>query len=88
MKAREIDTLALVPQRPVNDNIGLTGFHDFQLQWMPDETERSVRAPATASGDGPSLFQAIQEQLGLRLQATKTATRVLVIDKIERSEEN
>jgi uncharacterized protein (TIGR03435 family) len=82
------DMLATVLQRPVNDNTGLTGVYDFQLQWMPDETQRSVGSPAAANADGPSLFQAIQQQLGLRLESKRIPTRVLVIDKIEKPGEN
>ena len=83
-----VDMLSTVLQRPVSDNTGLTGLYDFQLQWMPDETQRSIGAPGATNGDGPSLFQALQEQLGLRLESKKIQTRVLVIDKIEKPGEN
>jgi uncharacterized protein (TIGR03435 family) len=82
------DMLSTVLQRPVNDNTGLTDFYDFRLEWMPDETQRSVGNPAAANADGPSLFRALQEQLGLRLESKKIPTRVLVIDKIEKPGEN
>jgi uncharacterized protein (TIGR03435 family) len=76
--------------RPVNDQTGLAGTYDFRLQWMQDETEHllGAAAPAGAEMSGPSLYQALQEQLGLRLQATKSPTRVVVIDKVERPQEN
>ncbi len=82
------DTLSRVLQRPVNDDTGLSGFYDFQLQWMPDETQRLIGAPGALNADGPSLFQAIQEQLGLRLESKKIPTRVLVIDNIEKPGDN
>jgi len=82
------DTLAMVLQRPVTDNTGLAGFYDFQLEWMPDETQRSIGIPAVANSEGPSLFQAIQEQLGLRLESKKIPARVLVVDKIEKPGDN
>jgi uncharacterized protein (TIGR03435 family) len=56
----------------------LAGTYDIELKWTPD---------AAAAGDdlGPSVFTAIQEQLGLRLDARKVPTEVLVIDRAERS---
>jgi uncharacterized protein (TIGR03435 family) len=84
------DTLTSVLGRPVKDQTGLAGNYDFRLQWMPDETEHLLGAPAPAGAEmsGPSLFQALQDQLGLRLQATKAPTRIVVVDKVERLQEN
>lgn len=64
--------------RPVVNMTSLTGTYDIELKWTPD---------AAAAGDdlGPSVFTAIQEQLGLRLDARKVPTEVLVIDRAERS---
>ncbi len=50
--------------RPVIDKTGLTGKYDFELQWAPGD------APA-ADGSAPSIFTAVQEQLGLKLESTK-----------------
>jgi uncharacterized protein (TIGR03435 family) len=82
---------ALAPQvnRFVLDRTGITGFFDFDVQFTPDQT---TPAPAPA-GDpqlppvdprGPSLFTALQEQLGIRLNATRGLVEVLVIDAIRR----
>ena len=63
--------------RPVVDRTGLQGLYDFMLDWTPD----SVQGPDDSR---PSLFTAIQEQLGLKLEAAKGAMAILVIDSIER----
>jgi uncharacterized protein (TIGR03435 family) len=64
--------------RTVRDETGLAGVFDFHLEWTPDTTTDAV-------GSGPSLFTALQEQLGLRLLARKGAGEVLVIDHVERT---
>lgn len=71
--------------RPVVNKTGLTGRYDFDLEWAPDETEFGGEIPA-ASSDAPSppLFTAVQEQLGLRLEATRGPISTLVVDKAER----
>jgi uncharacterized protein (TIGR03435 family) len=69
---------------PVLNHTGLTGIFNFKLQWTPDRNK-----PADAAApDGPSLFTAIQEQLGLRLRAQKAPVEVLVIDHIEKPSSN
>ena len=79
---------ALAPQvnRFVLDRTGITGFFDFDVQFTPDQI---VSAPLSAplppvDPDGPSLFTALQEQLGIRLNATRGRVEVLVIDAISR----
>ena len=72
----------------VIDDTGLTGQYDFKLEWTPDS---SVQVPpneqATAAG-GPSIFTALSEQLGLRLETRKGPVPVYVIEKIEKPGEN
>jgi len=65
--------------RFVIDRTGLEGHYDFLLQWAPEQTQDS---------DGPSLFTAVREQLGLRLEAQKAPVEVLVIDSAEKPSEN
>jgi uncharacterized protein (TIGR03435 family) len=65
--------------RPIVDRTGLTGRYDFQLKWTFDD----ARAPTNGSA-APSLFTAIQEQMGLKLEAVKAPVDVMVIDKVER----
>jgi uncharacterized protein (TIGR03435 family) len=62
---------------PVIDATGLTGLFDFTLNWTPDNLSAET-AP------GPSIFAALQEQLGLKLEASKSTLEVLVIDHVER----
>ena len=65
--------------RPVVDETGLKDRYDLKLKWTFDEQ----KAPTDGSA-APSLFTAIQEQTGLKLEQVKRATDVLVIDKVER----
>jgi uncharacterized protein (TIGR03435 family) len=71
--------------RPVVDRTGLTGRYTFKLNWAPD----SASAPNAPDADqGPSIFTAVQEQLGLKLEATRAPVPVLIVDHIERPAEN
>jgi uncharacterized protein (TIGR03435 family) len=72
---------------PIIDATGLTGNYDFDLKWTPDPNQAYQRDEA-ADPNGPSLFVAIQEQLGLRLEATKGPVEVLIIDHVEHPTEN
>jgi uncharacterized protein (TIGR03435 family) len=82
--------------RPVLDQTGLTGSFDFKLEWTPDETQRGLglegeKPPgeiAPPGESGPSIFTAVQEQLGLKLESAKGPVEILVIDRIERPSEN
>jgi uncharacterized protein (TIGR03435 family) len=80
---------------PVLDMTGLTGKYDFKLEWTPDDS------PALPGGSpngqpplpppdssGPSIFTAIQEQLGLKLVAGKGPVEIIVIDHVERPSGN
>jgi uncharacterized protein (TIGR03435 family) len=58
--------------RPVVDRTGLKGSYDFTLNW-------SSRDPT-----GPSLFTAIEEQIGLRLATEKLPARILIVDNVNR----
>jgi uncharacterized protein (TIGR03435 family) len=71
--------LKFMLDRPVVDQTGLTGRYDFQLKWTMDES----RVP-TDGNAAPTVFTAIQEQLGLKLEPVKAMTDVMVIDKVER----
>ena len=70
-------------QRPVIDKTDLAGKYDISLRWTPDNTP----ADSPLAG-GPSLFAAVQEQLGLKLNSTKGPVTTLVIDHIERPSAN
>jgi uncharacterized protein (TIGR03435 family) len=75
--------------RPVVDKTGLSGRYDFDLEWAPDETQFSGGFPAPSAGEtSPPLFEAIQEQLGLKLVATRGPVDALVVDQAERPTAN
>jgi uncharacterized protein (TIGR03435 family) len=67
--------------RQVVDRTGLNGSYEINLEWSPD-------ADPTLQNGGPSIFTALQEQLGLKLEAIRAPQEVLVIDGAERPSEN
>jgi uncharacterized protein (TIGR03435 family) len=85
--------------RTVLNQTGLTGDYDFTLRWTPDQGEGAIlkgpeggkpgtdNAPPPESS-GPSIFTAIQEQLGLKLESTTGPVEIVVIDHVERPSEN
>jgi uncharacterized protein (TIGR03435 family) len=76
--------------RPVLDQTGIDGLFDFKLIWTPDETQRSgvelstTELHAPTDPNGPSIFGALQEQLGLRLIPQRGSVDIFVIDGIDR----
>jgi uncharacterized protein (TIGR03435 family) len=77
--ARLAEYLSGQAGRPVIDNTGLSGQYDFHVGWALDR-------PADTSG--PSIFTALQEQLGLKLNATRGPIDIIVIDHAERASAN
>ncbi len=76
-------------ERPVVDLTGLTGFYDFTLSYLPPNLPQEVHdnLPQEAL-DRPSIFDALKEQLGLKLAAQKGPVQYFVIDHVERPTEN
>ncbi len=75
--------------RPVLDRTGLTARYDFDLEWAPDEEQfNGTLRDIAKDSPKPTLFTALQEQLGLRLESTKGPVLALVIDSIDRPSEN
>jgi uncharacterized protein (TIGR03435 family) len=80
----------------VIDKTGVNGTFDFHLEYTPDETLGRTPAGGDAAGQagalpdtsGPSIFTAVQEQLGLKLDSGSGPVDVLVIDRVERPSEN
>lgn len=72
------DQLSLMLDRPVIDRTGMSGSFDLKLQYSP--VENPVNPTSPSDGAGPDILTAVEEQLGLRLEATKAAVDVLVID--------
>jgi uncharacterized protein (TIGR03435 family) len=73
--------LGLVTRRPVVDRTGLTGEFTFDLEFAPED-------PGLGESSAASVFTAIQEQLGLKLELAKVPAEILVIDRAERPSEN
>jgi uncharacterized protein (TIGR03435 family) len=66
--------------RPVLDKTGLTGAYDYKLEWAPDDAPADLKMP--------TIFNALQEQLGLKLESTKGAIQMLIIDHVEKPSPN
>jgi uncharacterized protein (TIGR03435 family) len=78
----------VVVDRAVVDQTGLSGTYDFDLEWTPDENQFNGNLPRSVEPTKPSLFTAMQEQLGLRLEAARGPVQALVIDRVERPSGN
>jgi uncharacterized protein (TIGR03435 family) len=82
----------LVLDRPVVDRTGITGRFDYSVTFTPDDSEFNGHPPklpqTEASDSSPNLFAAIQEQLGLKLDAQKTSVDVIAIDHVEKPSAN
>ena len=75
--------------RPVVDHTGLTGRYHFDLAWAPSEREFGGELqPAPSDTPSPPLVIALQEQLGLKLQATRGPAESLVVERAERPTDN
>lgn len=72
-----IRTLEATLQRRVVDRTGLQGIYDIELTYVDERF-----APQGANADGPALFTALQEQLGLKLESARGPVEVLVIDSV------
>ncbi len=95
-----LQQLAQTLGRPVVDKTGLTGEYDFTLTWTPQVGEGGsgfgagppgpggLEGPPPADADGPSIFSALQEQLGLKLESDKGPVEILVLDQVEKPTEN
>ena len=85
----------MVLDRPVLDHTELKDRYDFQLKWTPDESQYGGRIPpqntdsSAANADPPPpLFTAIQEQIGLKLDAVKAPAKVMVIESVQKPSAN
>jgi len=71
--------LSRMTRMPVLDRTGLTGFYQFDLRYANEVSQAPDENPA-----GPSIFTAVQEQLGLKLESKKGPIEVLVLDHAEK----
>jgi uncharacterized protein (TIGR03435 family) len=77
--------------RTVVDKTGLTAGYDFTLTYAPEDgtgMDGPSRDGSAANADAPSIFTALQEQLGLKLESVKAPVDVIVIDHVEKPAEN
>jgi uncharacterized protein (TIGR03435 family) len=78
--------------RPVVNQTALSGTYDFSLVWTPDNgpavPNPNALAPLDKADGPPDVFGATQQQLGLKLDATRLQIEVLVIDKVEKPSDN
>ncbi len=92
-----IPVLSRMLGRTVVDKTGLTGKFDIRAQWTPDQAQLAQALPGGAppgmpqpqfDPNGPSIFTALQEQLGLKLESQKGPVDMFVIDHVEKPSEN
>ena len=91
---------SLVLDRPVVDKTALTGRYDFECTFSPDDSQFNGHPPQfprqnndsgstdTAAAAAPSLYDAVQQELGLKLSAEKTSVDVIAIDHVEKPSAN
>jgi uncharacterized protein (TIGR03435 family) len=84
--------LSRILDRPVIDRTGLTGNFDVTLEFQPDFQAAFTTDPArfepAADPNAPSIFTAVQEQLGLKLESARGSVDVLMVDRAEKPTEN
>lgn len=90
-----VNMLSQQLHKTVIDKTGLTGKYDLELNWTPDQASEPMFKGADSSqhdpapdSSAPSIFTAIQEQLGLKLQSAKGSVETLVVDHVEMPSEN
>ena len=79
--------LAQMLHKQVVDKTGLAGNYDMTLKWQPDD-QPAESHEATGGEQAPSIFTAVQEQLGLKLEPTKGMVDTIVVDHVEMPSEN
>jgi uncharacterized protein (TIGR03435 family) len=86
--SRLADMLSPRVERPVQDRTGLAGNFDLDLQWRPEPDKEEPLDASLPDSLPTSIFTALQEQLGLKLESTKGPVDALVIDHVEHPTEN
>ena len=74
--------------RPVIDRTGLAGGFDLHLKWTADVPENAARSGTIADPTSLSIFTAVRDQLGLKLESVKAPVEILVIYHVEHPSEN
>ena len=86
------NALSNVTGRPVIDRTGLQGNFDFKLEWTPESAALTPGASGEPGSQvdlsGPTIFTAVQDQLGLKLESQKGPVEMIVIDRLEKASAN
>ncbi len=82
---RMADWLARRVDRPVVDKTGVAGAFNFRLEYAPEQNSSTTAEGAAPAESAPSIFTAIQEQLGLRLAPQQLPVEIVVVDRLERT---
>ena len=83
------NNLSSTTGRPVVDKTGLTAKYDWVLEWTPDvPATQNAEASQSVDSPGPTIFTALQEQLGLKLESSKGPVENIVIDHVDRPSAN
>jgi uncharacterized protein (TIGR03435 family) len=86
--ARLAVTLSGLVGRLVTDETHLTETYDLQLTFTPEQPPLGVTTPPPVDPDAPSIFAAVREQLGLKLEARRGMVDVVVIDRVDPPDQN
>jgi uncharacterized protein (TIGR03435 family) len=80
--------LARITGQPVLDRTGLTAKYDYILEWAPEDDAFLTADSQPAANSGSTIFTALQEQLGLKLESSKGPVDTVVVDSISRPSPN
>jgi uncharacterized protein (TIGR03435 family) len=82
--------LTIMVERPVIDRTQLEGAYDIVLDYTPEPSFAQPVAPTAGGGtpDGPSVFTALEEQLGLKLESIRADVDMFVVDSVSQPEPN
>jgi len=84
-----VRALSLMLGRSVVDRTGFAEPFDLQLDFVPDDTTPTMPPPPPGSGiSGMSIAQALQQQLGLRLESTRGPVGLVIVDQAQRPSAN
>ena len=91
LKEASLDAIALdldaLLGRPVGNETHIDGVFDIDIRWVPDAVQLSLGVGRPMAGDatGPSLFDVLADQLGLKLEKRKITTEILTVDHADRT---
>jgi uncharacterized protein (TIGR03435 family) len=83
-----VDLLSPMLDRPLIDKTGLTGLYEYSTDWAQADLNMNLTRPTDQTGPSGSIFTAVEEQLGLKLQPAKGSVEFLVINSVQKPTEN